>query len=268
MLDDSYLEGATGQQKTSRNALKDQFFASKLEIEKCEKILQVLTDPLEKFESNAVPISDVIPSFTSLRARVAELESSEDITEIDRAFINECIGQRQQFIVRDIHLFGLALDPRHSFRTHLPSVQENLTWQKLKQYFVKTREITPEDGLENPYSPASLADQLQQFILYRNNEFKPGNEWYKYLVEDKSIHPVEFWLNKKDQWPGLSEIGIRTFSAPCSTADAERSFSIENYIHSPIRNALGVEKTEKIVFIKYNVVRNKVKVRGVELENG
>jgi hypothetical protein len=145
-----------------------------------------------------------------------------------------------KFIVRDVHLFVLALDPRHSFRTDLPSFQDNQTWQKLKQYFVKTREIAPEDGPQNPYSRASLANQLQQFNLSRNNEFKPGNEWYKYLVEDKSVITVEFRLNKSFQ---RSKVELSQRSAH------QRSFSIENYVHSPICDGIGVEKTEKIVFI-------------------
>ena len=263
MMDDQFLQGATAQQKEARTAMKNEFFQSRMRIEQCSAILHTFSEPITKFESDLTPVSDVIVEFTNLAQKLNELEANRVINYGEKQFINSLIEGRKQFIVKDIHRIGLALDPRYQTAEHLTIREENETLTKITNYFVKSREYSVTNVETHQYSPQVLQGQLLEFSQYCNQERTAENFYYQQLLS-KQIHLSEFWLSFKPRWPALAEVAIRTFSGNCSTADVESSFSIENIVHNPQRSLLSFEKTEKTVFIKFNFNRNDCKVCGVQ----
>lgn len=50
----------------------------------------------------------------------------------------------------------------------------------------------------------------------------------------------------------LAELAIKLLSIPCSSASVERSFSVQNRIHTATRNLLSNENCEKLLAIKFS----------------
>ena len=64
---------------------------------------------------------------------------------------------------------------------------------------------------------------------------------------------MQFWTVDGKQWPLLRKIALNIFSMACSSASSERNFSTMGFIHTKLRNRLGKNKVEKLVYIKTNV---------------
>ena len=63
---------------------------------------------------------------------------------------------------------------------------------------------------------------------------------------------LQFWRLHGHSYPNLKVVALRVFSVTASSAASERNFSMMGFIHSKLRNALGAEKVEKLVYIKTN----------------
>ncbi|KAH9129379.1 hypothetical protein AeMF1_000558 [Aphanomyces euteiches] len=77
-------------------------------------------------------------------------------------------------------------------------------------------------------------------------------DMYLRKLELQELSVREWWLKEGRDWPRLQALALQVFSLPPSSAAAERSFSIQGFIHSKIRNRLQAEKAEKLMFIKFN----------------
>ena len=61
-----------------------------------------------------------------------------------------------------------------------------------------------------------------------------------------------FWTHHGDQWPQLQKLALQVFSLAASSAASERNFSTFGFMHSKLRNRLGQDAVEKLVYIKTN----------------
>ena len=90
--------------------------------------------------------------------------------------------------------------------------------------------------------PASFKTVLS--FISKNEPFRP------YQYEDLSVEPCVWWKGIS-RLCGLSEefqdVVVRIHSVAASSASIERLFSSFGYVHSKIRNRLGVEKASKLV---------------------
>ena len=57
----------------------------------------------------------------------------------------------------------------------------------------------------------------------------------------------------RNDFPLLYPLGLRIFSLVCSSASAERNFSIQGFIHSELRNRLEPDRVMKQAYIKSNL---------------
>jgi hypothetical protein len=67
-------------------------------------------------------------------------------------------------------------------------------------------------------------------------------------------NPVAFWksyLHDEAHWV-LAQLAIRIFTAIANSVASERAFSAMNLIHTKLRNRLGVEKANKLIYIYMN----------------
>lgn len=64
--------------------------------------------------------------------------------------------------------------------------------------------------------------------------------------------PLQYWSTNGRAWPDLQKICVKLFSMATSSAASERNFSTMGFIHSKLRNSLGTQSVEKLVYIKSN----------------
>lgn len=56
----------------------------------------------------------------------------------------------------------------------------------------------------------------------------------------------------QQKFPLIKDLAQRIFSVVCTTAAAERNFSLQGFIHSKYRSRLNPEKVSKLAYIKSN----------------
>ena len=90
-------------------------------LQKAVKILGPLDALITKYQSDSVPISDVIADFAQLR----ETYSSLQISKGEKEFILQNINAREQFLVAPVHQLASLLDPRYYGKTLTPAQQKD-----------------------------------------------------------------------------------------------------------------------------------------------
>jgi hAT family C-terminal dimerisation region len=72
------------------------------------------------------------------------------------------------------------------------------------------------------------------------------------MLSERKTPMWQFWGSYSHDWPLLSELALKVFSMATSNAASERNFSTMGFIHSKLRNSLGRETVEKLVYLKTN----------------
>ena len=110
--------------------------------------------------------------------------------------------------------------------------------------------------------------EVQEFVSRRGRIQLEEWLWdYKHDV-------VEFWEQAQLAFPVVGQLALRLMRTMASSVPSERAFSIQNIIHSTVRNRLIAEKVDMLQFIYINerVLKNKRKKHAkqeelVELED-
>ena len=102
----------------------------------------------------------------------------------------------------------------------------------------------------NHFAPSrDIAVRAQRdFFTYRGRfgPFSVSNASWKF--ED----PLTFWYAQQGFTPELANIAIRLFRTPANSVSSERSFSVQNLIHSKFRNRLHPTRVNKLTFLYLN----------------
>jgi hypothetical protein len=74
------------------------------------------------------------------------------------------------------------------------------------------------------------------------------------ILSGKPVHLRNFWVSlAAKQFPMLSVAARQLLTLHVTTAAAERNWSAWGRLYTALRNQLGLEKAEKMVFIKANM---------------
>jgi hypothetical protein len=241
-----FLQG-TSSQKKERSQIKlivtDEAFVSKL-----EKVLAILA-PIEalivKYQSDKVPISEVMPDFQSLPEEFNKVMSSKIITVQEFEYLVALAQRRFQFMYGVAHGLSYLLDPRY--------IGEGLSTDErrsLEEMLINTPvdDVTPiDDGRKQ-----NLFIQFTDYFISATQERSANS--FRYQMLSKGAKTVlQYWQTDGCQWADLQGIAVRLFSMVTSSAASERNFSTMGFIHSKLRNSLSVKTVEKLVFIKSNM---------------
>lgn len=90
-----------------------------------------------------------------------------------------------------------------------------------------------------------------------------------YLAEPilpPTANPLEFWDDKRDIWPALSQVAQELLSCPPTTVQSERVFSVTGNILCPQRSQLAPQLMEKLAFLKVNLPKLEYPVLSYDTE--
>ncbi|KAF0461297.1 zinc finger bed domain-containing protein 1-like [Gigaspora margarita] len=82
----------------------------------------------------------------------------------------------------------------------------------------------------------------------KTGPFSSTHLWGK-LKED----PIEWWNLVSNRAPNLSEVALKVFSIPASSASSERNWSTFGFIYSKNRNRLDDKRVKKLVYLYWNL---------------
>ena len=79
------------------------------------------------------------------------------------------------------------------------------------------------------------------------------NVFLSHDLLDKNEDPLTWWKTHSSSMSLLSSLATKYLSAPPSSVESERLFSIGGNIYTPHRNSLKTESGERLMFINYNL---------------
>ena len=109
--------------------------------------------------------------------------------------------------------------------------------------------------LKSSLEPASKKRKIMPSSV-DSNVTSIKNEVQAYLNEapiNFSSNPLVWWQANSYRYPSISKLASRLLTAPPSSVESERLFSIGGNIYSPKRNRLTSEHGEDLMFLNFNL---------------
>jgi hypothetical protein len=211
-------------------------------LEKALKILEPINALIVKFQSDSVPVSEVVTAFNNIPNEFQSLTAWLTAAEIK--YLKQLASNRFEFMYGDAHGMGYLLDPRF--------VGDGLPAEIRRQVEDLLVSI-PEDGktASTEERKMELHDQLTRYVIAALREKNENSIRFK-MLQMKRKTPLQFWQSDGTAWPELQKIALNIFTMSTSSASSERNFSTFGFVHSKLRNSLSQESVEKLVFIKTN----------------
>uniref|UniRef100_A0A0A9F158 HAT C-terminal dimerisation domain-containing protein n=1 Tax=Arundo donax TaxID=35708 RepID=A0A0A9F158_ARUDO len=88
-----------------------------------------------------------------------------------------------------------------------------------------------------------------------------GKHVAKAGCKDYDFSPAKWWGNYGTQVPTLQKMAIRILSLTSSASGCERNWSCFEGIHTKKRNRLTCERVEQLVFVRFNALHAKKKIK-------
>ncbi len=242
-----FLTKGGASQKSDRTQIKE-FVSDALFLVDLKKSIAILT-PLDalivKYQSDSVPISEVIPDFNKLPKQFETLRALGTINPAECSYLNNLAVSRLKFMYGKGHGMAYLLDPQ-MLGDELP-IQEKSNLEM--ELFLTTKDnVTPT----NEERQEQLFVEYTNFVITATNERRQSSFRYK-MLKKKRITVLQYWLTEGKAWPELSMIAVRLFSMVTSSAASERNFSTMANIHTKNRNRLNFATFEKLVYVKSNI---------------
>ena len=255
-----FIEGTARQKQTRkmvRETVTDVNFVQLLE--KSIGILSPIDIALKVFQSDKVAISVLYPTFVAnLPAAFKKLKDDGVVTAPEERYLQQLVVKRFEFVKSRAHTFAYVLDPRYAgalLSLDDREYQEEKLCELPSISGLRADQDEAEAGQDEEAAANVLKTarflELTNFMEYVEKCRASDNFRYKMLLAG-SKSPAQFWQVDGKRWPLLRVIGTTLFSLVASTAASERNFSTFGFIHSKLRNSLGPEKVQKLVFVKHN----------------
>lgn len=106
------------------------------------------------------------------------------------------------------------------------------------------------DNLLNDLATTSSENQMESPRCYDlENEIRNFDKISRVRLDTKIL---QFWNNKKIEFPLLSSIALDIISAPVTEVSVEQMFSHLNFIMGKFRTTLKADLLEDIMFLRLN----------------
>jgi len=209
-----FVSGSS-KQKEERQSIKT-FIVADSFVELLRKSIAILT-PIDKlivkYQSDSVPVSEVLVDFTYTQMTGFGELSQSIISANEHNYLVHLT--RQRYLNGDAHGMGYLLDPRFIGERFSPQMRQAIEDQLFS---------FPNDGADDPGFRQALFQQYTDFVISARTEKANNSFRYEMLVKRVKT-PIQYWLADGAQWPYLQSVALKLFSLATSTASCERSFS-------------------------------------------
>jgi len=199
-----------------------------------EQIIRPIHEAQKMSESNSSTLSKVVPRWQKLGAELGRLSS------IYSSLVGGFLDIGGPFFARlgkqttDLHFAAFLLDPISLLKpTNNVEVDRALTFL-LKRCKEDHKKELHRSFLEFRTRGSVFSSTHPSAMHYDN----PIAYWKSYIFDEDHIV--------------LAKLAVRIFEASANSVASERAFSAMNLIHSKLRNRIGAEKANKLIYIYMN----------------
>ncbi|KAJ8914845.1 hypothetical protein NQ315_014858 [Exocentrus adspersus] len=218
--------------KTIKKVILDENFWTKLS--NCYNILSPISKAISLIEGDKyMTIQFIYLSICEIENCINEIS---DLLPADhKNKLTKSLEERKQFLLYDVHLAAHLLDPKQQ-----GNKLDNDKMTTVMEFILK---VASDMGLNEN-------DILLDLVNYnaRNELWEKGLVW-KAAACTSSVA----WWKGVCKNKILSEVVVRILNFPASSASCERNWKDFALIKTKKRNRLTIQKTEKLVAVKYNL---------------
>ena len=116
------------------------------------------------------------------------------------------------------------------------------------------RESAINEEEQRLVSPASV--QLHRYLSephIKIKRMKRSEEKEEDEGKQQVNYVLKYWKENKTHYPALARLAQAYLSAPCTSVDSERLFSLASNVIDEKRNRLSGEKAKMLLFVKKNL---------------
>nr|XP_023693584.1 zinc finger BED domain-containing protein 4-like [Paramormyrops kingsleyae] len=241
-------------------------------------ILAPFEELTKEISSSTATAADVIPAITALKRLLEKPASTDRGVGTAKATLLEAVVRRFNNIEQEpLYSLATVLDPRYKNRYFSAEVKDEvklLLLAKLEKLQPRCTAVDEKPvagtstGLETGDSDApsgkrcSLLFEVHNEILKENTEKEQqlanqsALQVQSYLSEvpiDRSQDPLAYWKLNKNRFPHLALLAQVYLSAPWTSIESERLFSLAGHVVDEKRSRMSGDKAEKLLFIKKNL---------------
>lgn len=198
------------------------------------------------------------------------------LSDMDRRFEFVQAPTSSQFDPLYITSTFLALPYRGLLDESQTSVAKTYILQLMKKYHVDQRTETTDIEVEEQGSgevtepPVKRFKHLSRVSVLLENQRKDKDVsqvsiteeeleienymQYQPTTENLTIDPLQYWVDKRNQYPKLALIACDILATPASTAPVERVFSSAGETSKGKRNRISQKNLEREIFLRRNKV--------------
>ena len=211
-------------------------------------ILEPIEQGIKWFQDDQVSLSIVYKTFGVTMKH--SFQNMQCLTDEEQLYISKLVAERLCFMYGDAIGISYLLDPVMIGDSMLDAHRnraETALFDSVSCSIVITEEN--QDDIDN--KKEQLFKEYTEWIIHAR-EFRRKNDFkFKMLLKGTKT-ALQYWQIDGISYPVLSKEAIKVFSMVTSSASSEREFSSMAFIHSKLRNRLGNDKVNKLIFIKNN----------------
>lgn len=150
------------------------------------------------------------------------------------------VEKRWKFIKKDVHGLAYILTPKFAAADDYIAREKAAIMSSMKAFILR----------RNPEEPERADTALKEMVQYVQEMKNLSGDEQALII---GMSATNYWeIFGKDKFPVLYDCAKSLNAMICSSAAAERAWSIFGFIHTPLRNRLANEKVDKVVFLYVN----------------
>ncbi|XP_077321711.1 zinc finger BED domain-containing protein 4-like isoform X2 [Lithobates pipiens] len=244
------------------------------------EVLQPFRAVAENLTQETASIAQVMPLFTHLGYKLdgflSDQEHLPDVVALLRR-LKDQLGRRIKELTDTCPELMLATmcDPRikgkMALQTNSLTHWRNVLTEKVRERQKKTlrlmEEGDEEEKVEEPRSDPQSARAVSVWVEALDSLLGPARPppgqhsaaqdiVGAYLSEPlvpAGTSPLQFWDDKRDVWPALSQVAQELLSCPPTTLQSKRVFSTPGNTPCPQRSQMAPQLMEQMAFLKVNL---------------
>ena len=200
-----------------------------------QTLLQPFLSVIISLEANEAKLSHVFSDFWWLLKQT-------DRPGILEQEVTRVILSRWKFLHKPVMTIAAIVD------VSLPEVRR-ITFAQLHSHSM-LQEVS--SWLKSNYGDMNAA-KIFAVLVKLCNKTQPFNDVFV-MENSKLLDPIDWWKTFfHEKYPEVVDMVAKVLSISASSGPSERNFSTHGLIHTKLRNRLGNERVQKLVFMNWNL---------------